>query len=145
MWKTREFLLFYIYFLLYLWSYFLSIVEDLQLGTLLQVLSFKPPNFELSLPNPVSKPAFTNILLIQLIKTCIKRVWDYAPASLRENLNKLLKPKNLNFYYGDFYINCYYFCNNVRIIFRLSDHKLQMSIFCYKLFENLHFQSIVTI
>lgn len=57
------------------------------------------------------KPALTNVLFKQLIKTCIRQTQnkDY-PASPRDNTDKCLKPKNPDLYYVNLYIKYYYFC-----------------------------------
>ncbi len=49
------------------------------------------------------------------MRTYIERVRDQAPeapnAKVREEvLDKPLKPRNLDLYYGHLHIECYYFC-----------------------------------
>ncbi len=49
------------------------------------------------------------------MRTCIKRIRDQVPvapnAKAREEaLDKLLKPRNPDLYYGHLHMECYYFC-----------------------------------
>ncbi len=49
--------------------------------------------------------------------TCIKKVWDQAPAALvasaaeaRDNTDRPLKPRNPVLYYDNLHMEWYYFC-----------------------------------
>lgn len=64
------------------------------------------------------KSTLTNVLLRQLIKTCIEQIQNH-PAGLKDIIDKPLRPCNLNLYYGNLHIQCYYFCqqceNHIKI------------------------------
>lgn len=80
---------------------------------------------KLALRHPQQGPAFSspkpapalalapNDLFQQFMRTCIKKVQDQALAALaaptakiRDNTNKLLKPRNFDLCYGHLHIEC---------------------------------------
>ena len=48
------------------------------------------------------------------MRTCIKKVRDQARVALlvktKDDFDRLLKPQNLDIYYGHLHMECYYFC-----------------------------------
>ncbi len=61
--------------------------------------------------------ALNNNLFQKFIQTYIERVKDQAlaapavpAAEVRDNVDRPLKPRNPDLYYGHLYIECYYFC-----------------------------------
>ncbi len=71
-------------------------------------------------PVPVSAPALMappNDLLQEFIQTCIERVRNQAlaapaasAAEVRDCINRPLKSRNSDLYYGHLQMECYYFC-----------------------------------
>ncbi len=69
-------------------------------------------------PAPASAPvALPNDLFQEFMRTCIERVRDQAPAApaapaaeARDDIDRPLKPRNPDLYYGNSQMECYYFC-----------------------------------
>lgn len=103
-------------------------------------------------PNPTSTIILTldsisiNILLKQLIKTCMKQAQDHPVITSRDDTDRVFRLYNYNFYYGNFYIKYYYYCQHCKNYFegtRSLGHK--QICFCYRLFERPYSKLLVII
>ncbi len=82
-------------------------------------------------PGPVSAPTPTpmapsNDLFREFMRTCIEKVRDQALAALaapaaeaRDHTNRPFQPRNPDLYYGNLYMECYYFCQQCKDYFKV--------------------------
>ncbi len=78
-------------------------------------------------PDPVAPP---NNLFQEFMRTYIAKIRDQtlaAPATeVRDNIDRLLKPRNPNLYYDHLHMEYYYFCQQCKDYFEVAgllDHK----------------------
>ena len=66
-----------------------------------------------------------NDLFQEFMRTCIERVWDQVPIApngkaREDTLDRPLKPRNPDLYYGHLHIECYYFCQQCKDYFEVA-------------------------
>ena len=64
---------------------------------------------------PALAPTLINNLFQEFMRTCIKKIQDQASMTpnvkaKEDALDRLLKSRNPNLYYGNLYMEYYYFC-----------------------------------
>lgn len=84
---------------------------------------------------PILPPIY--VLLRQLIEDCIEKVWDQVLAfpAKQDALNRYLKAWNLDVYYENTHIECYYSCHQCEDLFEIASAKdiIVFSLQCHSL------------
>ena len=89
--------------------------------------AIRRPALEASVLGPGPAPALVpnNNLFQEFMWTCIKKVQDQAlmapnGKARKDALDRLLKPRNPDLYYGHLHIECYYFCQQCKDYFKIA-------------------------